>query len=255
MHKQSYLAVCAILVMGLALGAFAQQGAENAAPGKAPKSTKLLFREDFKAGKVGEVQLTQDALTNPNLELKLYGPGSKPGNADQSGLLLSNEQDPTLPGQTESIVWTGVVGGNWAVLLKDKTQYLDLRDTARLRWRIRPRGFHELRPVVKLADGTMLAADYAEPTSTYMRVSEVYFVDIPRWRALNPDTVAEAHAKPGEGLWKYNVDLSKVDEIGFTDMMAGAGHGAQGNIAVDWIEIYGNPGAARHHAIRAALSR
>ena len=241
MRKQSCFAICAVVVLGLALGAFAQEAAQNVAPDKAPKSTVLLFREDFKAGKAGEVQLTQDAIVNPNLELKLYGPGAKPGNADQSGLLLSNEQDPTNPGQLESIVWTGVVQGNWAVLLKDKRQYLDLRDTARLRWRIRPRGFHELRPVIKLADGTMLAADYAEPTSTYMRVSEIYFVDIPRWRALNPETVAEARAKRGEGLWKYDVDLSKVDEIGFTDMMAGAGHGAQGNVAVDWIEVYGNP--------------
>ena len=31
----------------------------------------------------GEVQLTQAAITSPNVELKLYGPGSKPGNADQ----------------------------------------------------------------------------------------------------------------------------------------------------------------------------
>ena len=64
MRKQSYIAVCAVVVLGLALGAFAQQGAENAAPaalGKTPKSTVLLFREDFKTGKVGEVQLTQDA--------------------------------------------------------------------------------------------------------------------------------------------------------------------------------------------------
>jgi hypothetical protein len=239
--RKSYSAACAVLVLGLAVGAFAQQDARNAAPGKAPKSTTMLFREDFKPGKVGEVQLNQDALTNPNLLIKLYGPGSKPGDADQSGLLLSNEQDPTNPGQTESIVWTGVVQANWAVLLKDKNNYLNLSDTARLRWRIRPRGFHELRPVIRLADGTMLAADYAEPTSTYMRESEIYFTDIPRWRALDPNTVAEAHAKPGEGLWKYNVDLSKVDEIGFTDMMAGAGHGAQGNVAVDWIEVYGNP--------------
>ena len=114
------------------------------------------------------------------------------------------------------------------MLLKDKNNYLNLNDTARLRWRIRPRGFHELRPVVKLADGTMLAADYAEPISTYMRISEIYFVDITRWRALDPNTVAEARAKPGEGLWNYNLDLSKVDEIGFTDMMAGAGHGCTG---------------------------
>ena len=97
--KKGYVAASAVVVSGLALGAFAQQQGAPAAPGKAPKSTTLLFREDFKPGKVGEVQLSQDSLTNPNLLLKVYGPGSKPGDADQSGLLLSNEADPTNPGQ------------------------------------------------------------------------------------------------------------------------------------------------------------
>jgi hypothetical protein len=185
--------------------------------------------------------LTQDAITNPNVELKLYGPGAKPGNADQSGLLLNNEQDFVNPGQLTSMVWTGVAERPWAVMLKDKNNYLDLRNTARLRWRVRSRSLHELRLVLKLSDGTMWAADYTEPLSTYMRESETYFVDIVRWRELNPTTMGEARAKAGEPLWKIDLNLSKVDEIGFTDLMAGAGHGTQGNVAVDWIEVYGNP--------------
>jgi hypothetical protein len=39
-----------------------------------------------------------------------------------------------------------------------------------------------------------------------------------------------------------NPDLSKVDEIGFTDLMPGSpdnhGHGAASTSRVDWIEIY-----------------
>lgn len=42
-------------------------------------------------------------------------------------------------------------------------------------------------------------------------------------------------------MWTTNVDLSQVDEIGFTDLMAGAGKGAQGNSGIDWIEVYGKP--------------
>jgi len=237
MRKQIWI-LSLLLVLGLSLSASAQ---ENAAPGKTPKSTVLIFREDFKTDKVGEVQLTQAAITNPNVELKLYGPGSKPGNADQSGLLLSNEADPVNPGKTESIVWTGVAEATWGVFLKDKNNYMDLRDTARLKWRTRSRSLHELRLLVKLADGTMWAADYTEPLSTYMHESEVFFVDIVRWRQVNPEAMAEARAKAGEPLWKTGLDLSKVDEIGFSDLMAGAGHGTQGNVAVDWIEVYGNP--------------
>ena len=113
MRKQIWI-LSLLFVLGLSLSAFAQ---ENAAPGKTAKSTVLIFREEFKSGKVGEVQLTQDAITNPNVELKLYGPGSKPGSADQSGLLLSNEADPVNPPKTESIVWTGVAEAPWGVAL------------------------------------------------------------------------------------------------------------------------------------------
>jgi hypothetical protein len=229
----------AVVILGFVVSTFAQQQPQNA--DKVPQATTLLFREDFKSEKPGEVQLTQDAVINPNLQLKVYGPGSKPGNTNQSGLLLGNEEDPTKPGTILSIVWTGVVDGPWAVMLRDKNIYLDLRGTARIHWRIRPRGFHYFRPVIKLADGTMLAPDYAEPTSTYFRESEIYFVDIPRWRVLDPDKVAESRLKAGEPMWRTNVDLSKVDEIGFSDMMGGAGHGAFGNVAVDWMEVYGNP--------------
>ena len=38
-----------------------------------------------------------------------------------------------------------------------------------------------------------------------------------------------------------NVDLSRVDEIGFTDLNRGAGHGTEGNSGLDWVEVYGNP--------------
>ena len=41
--------------------------------------------------------------------------------------------------------------------------------------------------------------------------------------------------------WKTNVDLSKVDEIGFSDLARGTGHNPAGSSAVDWIEVYGNP--------------
>ena len=52
-----------LVVLGFSFNTFAQQGAQD--------SATLLFREDFKAGPAGQVQLTQDAVTNPNLELKV----------------------------------------------------------------------------------------------------------------------------------------------------------------------------------------
>jgi len=231
--------IAVLVILGLGLSMFGQQGAP--VPKDKPKVAALLFREDFKAGKEHEVQFTGDLLTNPNLELKKYGPGAKPGSTDQSGLLISNELDPAT-GKMQSLVWTGVVQGPWAVMLRDKNNVLDLRDTGKVHWRVRPRQFHELRLLIKLTDGTLLAADYAEPGSTYSRENEIFLSDIPRWRTINPETMAEAKPKAGAGIWTYDVDLGKVDEIGFSDLMAGAGHGALGgNTAVDWIEVYGQP--------------
>ena len=222
-----------LVVLGFGLNSFALQGAQDPA--------SLLFREDFKAGPAGQVQLTQDALTNPNLELKVYGPGSRPGVGRDSGLLLGNEGDPTSGGELVSVVYTGVAQGNWAVMLKDRNNILDLRGTGRLRWRVRQRSLHQIRPLIKLADGTLLVGDYLEPLSTYLRGSEVYLVDVPRWRPLNPDTMYEDGNVRGQPLWKTDVDLSRVDEIGFTTLTAGAGHGTSGNLIVDWVEVYGTP--------------
>src|SRR5687767_235139 len=129
MRKQISIA-WAILVLGVAFTAFAQQGAQSAA--------SLIFREDFKTGAVGsQVQLTQDAIVDPNVELKTYGPGGRPGVGRDSGLLLGQEEDPPNPGKLMSIVYTGVAQGSWAVMLRDRNNYLDLRETGRLRWRVR----------------------------------------------------------------------------------------------------------------------
>ena len=84
--------------------------------------------------------------------------------------------------------------------------------------------------------------DYVEPLSTYLREAEFYLSDVPRWRPLNPDTMFEdRNANVGRPLWKTGVDLSRVDEVGFTTLTYGAGHGTSGNLIVDWIEVYGNP--------------
>jgi hypothetical protein len=175
------------------------------------------------------------------LQLKMYGPGGESGDGEKYGIRLSYEEDHVYPGQFASMVYSGVVQGSWAVMLKDKDNYFDLRDTARIRWRVRGRGLHMLRPIVKLADGTMWVADYLEPFSTYFHENEIFLVDIFRWRKVNPETMAEARAQAGEPLWRTDLDLSKVDEIGFTDLRTGGGDGTQGNTSVDWMEVHGSP--------------
>jgi hypothetical protein len=178
-------------------------------------------------------------VTNPMLELKMYGPGSVVKPDHESGIELdSANPDPVTGTGLVSWVWTGMTEGPWAVTLRDKDNFVDLSGLGRIRWRVRMRGFNELRPVIKLADGTMLVGDYTEAPSTQWRVDEFFLTDVPRWRALDQKEIIGMQSDAG---WKTSVNLSKVDEVGFTDLMRGGGHGLAGNSGVDFIEVYGTP--------------
>jgi len=208
--------------------------------GAAPMPPPLFFRESFSDDKtlfMARPLKTTD-VTNPNLELKMYGPGSVVKPDHESGIELDSAADPLVAGANVSWVWTGMTEGNWAVTLRDKVNFVNLSGgLARIRWRVRMRGANELRPVIKLADGTMLVGDYREPASTQWRQNEFFMVDVPRWRVLDQKEIIGST----DAAWKVNPDLTKVDEVGFTDMMRGAGHGLAGNSGIDFIEVYGTP--------------
>ena len=239
--RREILTLSVVVVLGFSLNVSAQDAERDTRPGKAYSGTSLLFREDFPSEGFRHAALTQERVASPNLELKMYGPGGESGDGETFGIRLSYEEDHIYPGEMASMVYSGVAQGSWAVMLKDTNNYLDLREAARIRWRTRGRGLHLLRPVVKLADGSMWVSDYVEQFSTYFHENEIFLVDIIRWREVEPTTMAESRARPGVPLWNTNLDLSMVDEIGFTDLRTGAGDGTQGNTAVDWIEVYGNP--------------
>ncbi len=224
-----------ISVAGIAFAQPAQDGGAES-----PESVRLIFQETFQGQQPNaptQIPLTEQHGTNANLEVKLYGPGAKAVPDHESGLLLNQGADEAQPGNTISYIWSGVTEDRWGVMLKERNNYLDLRGPAKIRWRTRTRSLHQIRLLVKLADGTLLAADYVEPESSYWRETEFYLADIPRWRALDETRMAVSR----DSDWKTNVDLSRVDEIGFTDLMRGAGHGTNGNAGLDWIAVYGNP--------------
>jgi hypothetical protein len=236
MRRNTYI-LLAVVFVTLASTAFAQQPARNvpaaAAPAAAPAPQRppLFFRETWKdrpkGAPEGDLPMTQEYVSSPNLDLKLYGAGAKAINPS-----VTPEPEGPL-----TYVWTGVVEGNWILALRDKNNYVDLTGLAKVRWRTRMRGFHELRLVLKLSDGTMLASDYSEPTSVDWRETEFYLADVVRWRVLDPEQAVESR----DSAWRYNIDLSKVDEVGFTDLSRGACHGQGGNSGIDFIEVYGKP--------------
>ncbi|MDO8632690.1 MAG: hypothetical protein Q7R41_19580, partial [Phycisphaerales bacterium] len=91
-----------------------------------------------------------------------------------------------------------------------------------------------LHPIVKLADGTWLVGDHATPFSLDWVESEIQLADV-RWRTLDIENVVEGKG----GKWVENPNLSRVEEIGFTDLMRGSGHGGGGGSRIDWIQVTG----------------
>lgn len=180
----------------------------------------LFFREDWKETPA-EVPVSQAHVANPDLVLGLHGPG-------RSVIKKSHHDTPT---DDPYYVWSGLCPLNWAVSLRHKDAYVDLTGQAKIRWRSKQAGFRQLRIILKLADGTWLVSDASDPASLDWREREFNISDI-RWRKLTIETVVE-------GDWVNNPDLSKVDEVGWTDLMIGGSSAACSRL--DWIEVYGKP--------------
>jgi hypothetical protein len=193
----------------------------------------LFFREDWKFDKSvpnvnterePEHPIVQTDVANENLEVHLYG--------DKAGtrtVLQPYNKDITY-------VMSLLTTSNWAIALRDKNNDVDLTGLAMWTWRTRVSGFHLLRPILKLADGTWLVGDKTVGLSNDWVQSEFLLGDV-RWRTLDITNVVEGR----EAMWVEHPDLSKGEEIGFTDLMRGAGHGSGGGTRVDWIQVTGKP--------------
>jgi hypothetical protein len=183
----------------------------------------LLFREEWQqTAKGGEHPLTAESIGNPNLEMKLYGPAGK------ELLLTGNANDENNPIH----VWTGMCTSPCAVGLREKNNFADLTGLARIRWNTKMSGFHQVRPIVKLSDGSWYIGDRADGTTRDWIVSEISYADL-RWLKLDIERVVTT------GLLVDKIDLSKVDEIGFADLTPSSGHGPGGWSDVAQIELYG----------------
>ena len=211
----------ALIVAGLASGAFAQGAAQTRPP--------LFLSESWKALSTppddhGAWPASQQGVSNSNLQLTLHGTSGKEiqlvnvrGSADLYPLNL----------------WTGTTTSPSAATLRDRESFVDLTSPfAKIRWTVRTSGFHQVRPVVKLADGTWLVGDHATGPSADFNQDDVSIADV-RWMKLDVARVVAV------GNWVEHPDLSRVDEVGFADLMPGSGHGPGGYVNVGQIEVYG----------------
>jgi len=129
--------------------------------------------------------------------------------------------------------WSGVCGYGCTFAFGHRDRYADLSGAARISVQTKTSGFHKVRPYIRLADGTTLVGDLeiVQPSDflfTEFRPSDV------RWMAFDTETAVT------RGVLLNDVDLGRVDEVGFTDLQPGAGHGQGGWTDVGAIRVYAN---------------
>src|ERR1700704_1252860 len=89
---------------------------------------------------------SQGGVSNPNLELTLYGTSGKE-------IQLVAGRGTLVPHN----LWTGTTTSPSAAALRDRTNFVDLSaPLAKIRWVVRTSGFHQAWPIVQLADATWL---------------------------------------------------------------------------------------------------
>ena len=217
------LAIGGVLIF-LASSVFAQSSAP------APTRPPVFFSEGWKAlsspaDDHGAWPASQGGVANANLALSLHGVSGKEiqlvavrGSADVYPLNL----------------WTGTTTSPTAATLRDRNRFVDLSSPfAKIRWVVRTSGFHQIRPVLKLADGTWLIGDHTTGPAADFNESDVSLADV-HWMKLDIDRVVSV------GTWVERPNLTKVDEVGFADLMPGSGHGPGGYVNVGRIEVYGD---------------
>jgi hypothetical protein len=228
MARRVTLAFVVLLASGWSSMSTAQEPGRGRGAGAPPRVVRppVFFREEWKQTPAGGEHpvVASEALSNPNLELKLYGSTSK------EIQLTGSAQDENNPIH----LWTGLCSSPCAVALRHKDSYADLTGLARIRWVTKVSGFHQVRPIVKLADGTWLVGDHTDGSTLDWLQSDFSLADV-RWLRLDIAAIVT------KGNTVEKPDLSKVDEIGFVDLVPGSGHGPGGWIDVATIEVFGKP--------------
>ena len=231
--------IAAIAVLSLSLGArwasAQQQG--SAAPAPRPPAASapapaLLFSMTMENDT--RLPLTQNTVTAPNVDLQLYGDGRN--------IVVATGKGANFPR-----LFFGLCKGPCGFTLRDRNNSFDLRAKASIRFTTIVSGFHRVRPIIKLTDGTLLIGDQAEGSVADYHQYQISFSEC-RWLKL--DTARGVTL----GVWVENPDLSQVDEVGYFDVIPGSGAHTEGLpvekqpappaggwIAVSGFELWGQP--------------
>jgi hypothetical protein len=204
-RKNAAFGAMALLTASLAApGIYAQKAAAPAPPAAAARPTppQLLFSMTFENSQ--RLPLSQATVTTPNADLHLYG--------DAKDILIAVGKGHYAPH-----TFNGLCEGPCGFTFSDRNNYFDLRGMANIKFTAITSGFHTVRPLIKLADGSLLIGDQADSSTADWHPYEISFSEV-RWLKLDP----QRGVTLGDS-WVKNPDLSKVDEVGYFDVLPGSG--------------------------------
>jgi hypothetical protein len=183
------------------------------ATGQASAPAARLFREAWTRAPMAQ-PMVQENLGNQHLTLHVYG---KPAEIRKT---FHPDEDYTYTGETTT---------NWAMTVSDKTSYWDLSIDGRIRLETRNSGYRFLHVVIRTADGKYFVSEEGAGESAAWMETDYVFSKL-TWRNLmmtDTPTNATNRRAPDPGrvpiipTTKGTPDLTRVAEVGFSDLMAG----------------------------------
>jgi hypothetical protein len=197
-------------------------------PGSA-EPPKLLFHEGWTRAPLSQ-PMTQANLANQQLTLHIYG------DPNQIRKAMHPLDDYTYTGETTS---------NWALTVSDKAALWDVTGGGKIRFKTQNTGYRFLHVVIKTADGRYFASEEGSGESSVWMEADYVFQDL-HWRnLLMTDTPTNASNRrqpdpkrvPIIPTSRGTPDLKQVEEVGFSDLVAGGWIPATSRVA--FFELYG----------------
>ena len=217
-RRRSYVLLAAALSLSVAAATAQTKPAMTPRP-------PLLFSEPWRlpthTGEPNDenMRFTPEVVTNARIEAKLYG-------RDAKVIRAAIHEDRVD-------LWNGMASSPVAVTVRDRRNYVNLTDAARLRWIVRTNAIHPMYPVVRLADGQLIVGDRAIITYGEFLAVEIAFSGM-RWYSLDPVNVVVLTEVAGP-------DLRTVDEVGVAMLAPGGGHGIAGSANLSTVELFAYP--------------
>lgn len=173
----------------------------------------LLFREVWTRAPMAQ-PMTQENLGNQHLRLHIYG------NADEIRKTFHPDEDYTYTGETTT---------NWALTVSDPKVVWDLSGDGRVRFRTRNSGYRFLHVVIRTADGAYFVSEQGAGESTAWIDTDFILSNLTWRNLLMTDTPTNASNRRSPDPKRVPIiptsratpDLTRVNEVGFSDLMAG----------------------------------